>query len=107
MRRFEDLPLLRARTPMFSLTWTIMHRIDEKSPLHGATPASLAAQGAEIVVALIGLDGTFSQTVHARHSYLAEEIVWNRRFVDILDMTEDGTRIVDYRRFHDLAAEGE
>lgn len=42
-RRFEDLPLLRARTPMFSLTWMIMHRIDEKSPHHGATPASLAA----------------------------------------------------------------
>lgn len=58
-------------------------------------------------MALTGLDGTFSQIVHARHSYLAEEIVWNRRFVEILDMTEDGTRIVDYRRFHDLAAEGE
>lgn len=43
MRRFEDFPLLRARTPMFSLTWMIMHRIDEKSPHHGATPASLAA----------------------------------------------------------------
>jgi inward rectifier potassium channel len=107
MRRFQDLPLLRARTPMFSLTWTIMHPIDEKSPLYGATSASLAAAGAEIVVALIGLDGTFSQTVHARHSYVADEIVWNRRFADVLSRAGDGTRIVDYRRFHDLAEDGE
>lgn len=104
MRRFHDLALARSRTPMFALTWTVMHVIDEKSPLHRATPASLEAEQAEIVVALIGLDETFSQTVHARHSYLAEEIVWNRRFVDILDRLDDGTRVIDYRRFHDVEA---
>ncbi len=107
MRRFHDLPLVRARTPMFLLTWTMMHRIDERSPLFGATPQSLAAEGVEIVVTLIGLDTTASQTVHARYSYLADEIVWNRRFVDILSRGEDGSRIVDYRRFHDLAETGE
>lgn len=102
MRRFHDLRLLRARTPMFSLTWTVMHPIDRDSPLHGCTPESLRAATAEIVVTLIGIDGTFAQTVHARHSYVADEIVWNRRFVDILSRAEDGARVVDYRHFHDL-----
>lgn len=102
IRRFHDLPLARGRTPAFSLTWTVMHPIDEKSPLHGATSEQLKAKNAEIVVTLIGLDETFTQTVHARHSYIAEEIVWNRRFVDILGWTEDGTRLIDYRRFHDV-----
>jgi inward rectifier potassium channel len=102
LRRFYDLPPTRARTPMFSLTWTVMHPIDEKSPLHGCTAESLRREQAEIVIAMVGLDGTFSQTVHARHSYIAEEIVWNHRFADILSQLEDGTRVVDYRRFHDV-----
>ena len=107
MRRFHDLALMRARTPMFSLTWTVMHRIDERSPLYRATAQTLAAARAEIVVTLIGLDATFAQTVHARHSYIAGDIVWNRRFADILGFGEDGRRVVDLRRFHDLAESGE
>lgn len=107
MRRFHDLALQRSRTPMFSLTWTVMHVIDRASPLYGATPESLAAGNAEIVVALIGLDGTFAQTVHARHSYIGDEIVWNRRFVDILGRGKDGERIIDYRHFHDVVEIGE
>ncbi len=102
MRRFHDLVLARSRTPAFSLTWTIMHPIDERSPLHGTTPESLARQQAEIVVGIIGLDETFAQTIHARHSYLAEEIVWDRRFADILTTLGDGSRVIDYRRFHDV-----
>lgn len=107
MRRFQDLALVRGRTPMFALTWTVMHRIDEMSPLYRATPESLAAQGAEIVITVIGLDATFSQTVHARHSYLAGEIVWNRRFADVISLGADGVRTVDYRRFHELVELGE
>jgi inward rectifier potassium channel len=107
MRRFHDLALVRARTPAFSLTWTVMHRINEASPLYGATADSLSADGAEIVVAMIGFDAVFSQTVHARHSYLPDEIVWNRRLADILSVGADGARVVDYRRFHELAEIGE
>lgn len=103
IRRFHDLALLRARTPMFSLTWTVMHRIDEMSPLYRASPETLIAESGEVVVTLTGLDPTFSQTVSARHSYAADEIAWNRRFADVIVRGEDGGRIVDYRRFHELA----
>lgn len=102
MRRFHDLALSRAHTPMFGLTWTVMHPIAEGSPLHGATPESLAAENAEIVVTLSGIDGTFAQTIYARHSYVADEVLWNRRFADILGQLEDGTRVIDYRRFHEV-----
>jgi inward rectifier potassium channel len=102
MRRFHDLALTRARTPMFALTWTVMHIIDETSPLWGATRESLAEEQAEIVVTIFGLDETVSQQIHARYSYPAEDIVWNRRFVDILSLEKDGTRVVDYHRFHDV-----
>ena len=102
LRRFYDLPPTRARTPMFSLTWLVMHPLDAKSPLHHCTPESLRAEQAEIVITLVGIDGTFAQTVHARHSYVGDEIVWNHRFVDVLSQLEDGTRVIDYRRFHDV-----
>jgi len=101
MRRFHDLKVERHRTPLFSISWTVMHVIDATSALVGATHGSVQAQGIELIVTLIGLDETLSQTVHARHSYRAGDILFGRRLVDILSSAEDGTRTVDYARFHD------
>jgi inward rectifier potassium channel len=100
MRRFHDLTLARARTPIFSLSWTVMHPIDAGSPLHGATAESLAAQDARIIVTMTGIDETFSASIHARHIYAADAIAWNHRFVDILGDSADGVPTLDYRRFH-------
>ncbi len=102
IRRFEELRVVRSRTPMFALSWTVMHTIDESSPLFGATQESLAEQQAEIVVVMSGVDDRFAQRVHARYSYTAEEIAWGKRFQDILSIGSTGRRVVDYRRFHDV-----
>jgi inward rectifier potassium channel len=107
IRRFYELKPERSRTSLFSLTWTVMHVIDATSPLHGTTPESLAAVAAELIVTIIGLDETVSQTVHARHAYGAADIQWGRRFADILSRDADAIETVDYRRFHDtVAADG-
>ncbi|TAH15616.1 MAG: ATP-sensitive inward rectifier potassium channel 10, partial [Oscillatoriales cyanobacterium] len=84
MRRFYDLQLMRSQSPIFALTWTVMHTIDENSPLYQLTAKDLIEQHAEIVITLTGIDETVSQTIHARHSFVASEIVWNMRFVDII-----------------------
>jgi inward rectifier potassium channel len=102
VRRFHDLPLLRHSNPIFALTWTVISPITDRSPLHGMTPASLAEAQAEVIASLIGIDETSSQTVHARWSYVAREILWDMRFVDILSERPDGKRQVDYRVFHDV-----
>jgi len=101
-RRFEELKVARSRSPLFALTWTIRHPIDARSPLKGATPDSLLAQHAEIIVVLSGTDDRYAQRVHARHSYTAEEVVWDKRLADILSFGENGRRTVDYGRFHDV-----
>ncbi|PSN13637.1 ATP-sensitive inward rectifier potassium channel 10 [filamentous cyanobacterium CCT1] len=106
-RRFYDLLMVRAQTPLFALSWTAMHAITPDSPLYGETSASLAAVNAEIVIILTGMDETLSQTIHARHSFLAEEILWNHRFVDILGQTPDGRRSIDYRNFHQVKSLGD
>ena len=68
IRRFEELKVVRSRSPLFSLSWTIMHPIDEASPLRNVTPESLEARHAEIIVVLSGTDDRYAQRVHARHS---------------------------------------
>jgi inward rectifier potassium channel len=102
MRGFENLTTVRSRSPVFILTWQIMHQIDESSPLFGETTESLQQQRAEIVVILKGLDETFAQTIHARASYTPEEIVWGGRLVDIFSRNDDGLPVIDYTRFHDI-----
>ncbi|MEG3850783.1 ion channel [Microcoleus sp. herbarium19] len=104
MRRFYDLQLVRSQSPIFALTWTVMHAIDESSPLFQLTAKDLSECQAEIVITLTGIDETVSQTIHARHSFVAAEIMWDMRFVDIISRKPDGKRVVDYTRFHEVDA---
>jgi inward rectifier potassium channel len=102
LRRLETLPVLRAKHPMFVLTWQVMHPIDEVSPLFGETAESLAASTTEILVVMKGLDETFASTIYARASYAPHEIIWGRRLADIFIRLPDGGRAIDFRRFHDI-----
>ncbi len=102
MRRFYDLLLVRSHSPLFALSWTVMHTIDESSPLYGLSSQDMVEDNMELLVTLTGLDETVSQIIHARYSYISEEILWNMRFVDILSKTQDGRRCIDYSRFHDV-----
>jgi inward rectifier potassium channel len=101
-RAFQTLLLKRSRSPFFALSWSIMHAIDETSPLFGQTLETLIADKAEIVVVLAGVDETLAQRIHARHTYMPHEIVWNRRFADILSVDDDGRAVVEFGLFHDL-----
>lgn len=102
LRRFYDLKLIRSHTPIFALTWMAMHTIDESSPLYGLDVAKFKEGDAEIIVTLTGTDETFAQTIHARHSFVADEIAWDMKFVDILSHLPDGKRSIDYRLFHHI-----
>lgn len=100
MRRFVDLKLERDMSPVFALTWTIMHRIDEDSPLHDWVEHQSQMGNAEIVVVLAGTDAASGQAIHGRYAYRAEDIRWDKRFADILSTDPDGVRTIDYERFH-------
>ena len=104
MRRFYDLPLARGHTPIFALTFTAMHLIDQASPLHGMTSDMLEQEDAELLVTVTGLDETMSQTIHARTSYRSEEILFGQRFVDMFGYTPEGRVVIDHGRFDELEA---
>lgn len=100
-RRFYDVTLSRGRTPIFALTFTVMHTIDEDSPLFGQTTESMTADDTECLITVTGMEETTSQTVHARYSYGADEILFDRRYWDIFGLDEDGRRTIDYGWFHE------
>ncbi len=102
-REFLQLKLERDTVIFFPLTWTIVHPIDEKSPLHGMTERDLLGCDSEFLVMLNGFDETFSQTVHTRSSYRGDEVVWGARFKSIFNPPKaDGTLSVDIRKLHDI-----
>jgi inward rectifier potassium channel len=100
-RRLVDLPLVRDTSPMFSLSWSVMHRIDESSPLYGLNQADCIDEDIMILALMTGLDATASAMVHARYSYRAEDILIGRMFVDVVSVRPDGTARIDFRAFHD------
>lgn len=100
--RMYDLRLSRERSPAMSRSWTVLHPIDSSSPLFGATPESVTRDEIEIIANLVGTDDTSLQPVHARKRYQEHEIIWGARHEDILTETEDGTLVLDIRRFHDI-----
>ncbi|CAD7703558.1 unnamed protein product [Ostreobium quekettii] len=99
-RRFYTLPLKRRRTSMFALSWTVMHVIDEESPLYGLSPEDWEEDQAEMIISMNGVDGTFGQMIHARYSYTIDEVAIDARFVDILTVREDNMLEVDFSHFH-------
>ncbi|HUJ74491.1 MAG TPA: ion channel [bacterium] len=101
LRRILDLKLLRDHTPLFALTFTAMHAVDETSPLHGLSAEALRNQEASLILTILGMDEVFMQQVEARYSYSVDDVVWNARFADVLFREPDGTVRVDYTRFHE------
>jgi len=102
MRRFYDLKLQRERNSLFIYSWTVIHPLAEDSPIVGVSKEAMDTASAEIIVTVTGLDETFAQTVHARHSYRARDILWGQRFVDILERGPNGTLSIDYTHFDDV-----
>src|ERR1700687_870819 len=98
--RMRDLTLERERSPALARSWTVMHRVDESSPLHDATPESLERDEVEFILTVVGIDETSAQNVHARHTYLASQVRWGARHADMLSERSDGGLQLDMREFH-------
>lgn len=108
MRVPTPLKLVRDENPFFRLSWTAIHEIDEKSPFHGEGALErLRERNSIIMLVLSGLDETIAQTVHARQAYTPDEVVAGARFADIISVEADGTRVIDYTKFHDVLMEAD
>lgn len=101
-RKFEQLELERDAVLVFPLHWTVVHPIDKTSPLFGLGEKELAKANAEFIVTITAVDQDLSKTVYTRTSYRYNEVVFNARFVNIIEHTSNGTVVVDPKRIGEI-----
>jgi len=101
-RRAHELRLERAHLPAFPLTWTLMHVLDEQSPLHGYDAARTIAARAILFVTLEARDPTLAASVHDIRNYAPEEIRFGMRYADSVFIGDDGTPVADLAKIGDL-----
>ena len=100
-RAYKPLSLERRSVQFLPLTWTIVHPIDAESPLRGASKEELARMEGELLILIKAWDDTFSQIVHAQHSYRHEEFLWNHRFAPAFQVDDEGSLLLDLDRLND------
>jgi len=102
LRKYKPLTLERSSIQFLPLTWTVVHPIDETSPLWGLTADQLADQKAEFLVLIKAFDDTFYQTVHVHQSYRYDEIVWGMRFVSAFEEDSKGGMVLHLKRLSEI-----
>jgi inward rectifier potassium channel len=103
VRKFYDLPLEMNKINMLAMTWTVVHAIDETSPLYEMNSERLKKSEAEFMVLIKGFNDTLSQGIHSRTSYKSDEIEWDARFSPVFKNINGVTevaidRISDYEK---------
>ena len=100
-RHFYNLKLAFHRLSAWPAALTLRHTIDENSPLQGATPESLEATRAILVVSVVGIDPVISASVQKQQDYGSDDFRFDRRFVEIYTEHGGGKLTVDYGRLHE------
>ncbi len=100
-RKFYNLKLEREYSPLFALSWTVRHPIDEHSPFKNLTEKEMQESQVAIIASLTGIDETFSQPIIARHTYTLEDVVYHKHFKDIIHWHERRVTI-DLKGIHEV-----
>jgi inward rectifier potassium channel len=101
VRRFLSLELERKRVSILTLSWNVVHPLDDNSPLKDITPEEMKSTEASFAVLLKAFDDTFSQTVHSRTSYQYDEMVWGAKFKPAFDRDEEGRIVLNLDQIDD------
>ncbi|MFD0765079.1 ion channel [Mucilaginibacter lutimaris] len=102
VRRFFPLELERKYVSLLTLNWTVVHPLDDKSPLIDILFEDLETYQATFAILLKAFDDTFSQTVHSRTSYTAQDMVWNAKFVPMFERDEEGRIELDMSKISEF-----
>ena len=98
LRRVEDLRLLRSENQIFILTWTLMHTIDESSPLFGYDAERLVAEGVILFLSVDARDQALGAQVLDVQNYAADQVMFGERFADTISRDAAGHTTGDITR---------
>ncbi len=105
--KFYELDLERSRVESLPMNWTVVHPLNEKSPLNDYKAEDLKKADVELYVSVRGFDDVYSNIVQQRTSYTYEEIFFDRKFVQMYHESENGrTTVVELQRLHDHVEAG-
>ena len=100
--KFYDLELERSKVESLPMNWTVVHPIDEKSPLQGFNQDDMKTADIEVYVLVRGFDDVYSNIVLQRTSYTYDEILFNRKFVQMYRESKDGkTTILELHKLNE------
>ncbi|HNP49050.1 MAG TPA: ion channel [Bacteroidia bacterium] len=101
VRKFSNLKLELTKVTLLSTSWTIVHPIDEESPLYGWKEEDFRKNDLEVLALLQAYEETFAQTVHTRTSYTNEELIYGAKFQSIMQAGPKGSVIVTLDKIDD------
>jgi len=105
--KFYQLPLERSHTDNLPMNFTVVHPIDESSPLQGFTIEDMQAADVEVYVLVRAFDDVYSATVLQRTSYTYDEIKFNAKFVPMYRESEDrNTTILELNKLNEYKVLG-
>ena len=87
--KFYTLDLERERVDSLPMNFTVVHPIDEKSPIYNLGFDEMKIADLELYVLVRGFDDVYSNVVLQRTSYTYEEIKFNVKFVQMYRESED------------------
>lgn len=102
VRRFQNLKLDISKISFLALSWTLVHPIDEESPMHGITEEDFKSMNIEVFILLKAIDDAYATQVFTRSSYRNEDVVWNAKFRNIIEQTSTGKLTIDVNRIHEF-----
>jgi inward rectifier potassium channel len=105
LRRYYELKLDRQEHPMFSLSWTLIHVIDETSAFYGLTEDDFDGVEGALILNVGGIDDSSAQRLYARQIYSDADMRWHHRYRDITSVSDKGRLVLDYSKFHDVVPE--
>jgi inward rectifier potassium channel len=91
---FFNVSLETSKINALALSWTLVHPINEESPLYGFTEQDIKNTKGEVLIYMRAFDDTFSNNVIARTSYTFDEIVYGYKFTPMYDRSNTGETTV-------------
>ena len=102
VRSVQELKLLRGRIPIFPLTWTLMHVMDEKSPLHGMSSQDMIEGDTNLFLSIEARDPSLAATVHELRTFAPQDVAFGMRYVDTISWEADGTPLADMTKLNGM-----
>ncbi|WP_405206983.1 ion channel [Aquimarina sp. LLG6339-5] len=96
VNNFYNLKLERNEITYLPTTWTVVHPINESSPLSEFKKEELPQLHGEILILVTYYDESFAQEVHQVHSYMLNNLKIDKAFISAFHYDEDGFTVLDH-----------